>query len=198
MRRMSFPDTPTSYTNTPAAPLGHPSTWPAPSPVAAPPAKRRAVPVVVASLVVLALVGAAVYVLGRDPKAAPPPSVAASSASFTASGALVLKRGEFSWNSAADPTCQGLNGYSDLRAGTQVTVTDASGKKLAIGVLAKGNAGDFSTEADGTQRAASCSLPFAVSGVPRGVGPYGIEISHRGVQNYNEAQLDSGVILGFS
>lgn len=199
---MSFPEHDTPAAPQDAAPIGHPSAWPAPRPVDVRPPKRRA-PVVAAVLVVLAVVAAgsiAIYLLGR-PKATAPTSAttsASASATFTASGELLLKRGEFSWNSAADPTCQGLNGYSDLQGGAQVTVTDASGKKLALGILAKGIAGDFSTEADGTQRAGSCALSFAVTDVPKGVGPYGIEISHRGIQNYTETVLAAGVILRFN
>ncbi|UWZ37477.1 hypothetical protein Drose_04130 [Dactylosporangium roseum] len=126
------------------------------------------------------------------------PAAASASAAFTAAGDLVLHRGEFTWNSAQDPTCQGMGGFSDLRGGTQVVITDAGGKKLAVGALAAGRAGDFSTNADGTQRAGSCTLAFAVPGVPRGVGPYGVEVSHRGVQTYSEERLDAGIILGFS
>lgn len=200
MRLMSFPghDIPAQG----AAPVGHPSTWSAHQADQAAPPKRRTVPIIAGVLGVLALVvgtGVTVNLLSRT-QAAAPASVAASpsAATLTASGTLLLKRGEFSWNSAADPTCQGLGGYSDLRAGTQVVVTDAAGKKLAVGALVAGRAGDFSTESDGTQRAGSCSLSFAVSGVPRGVGPYGVEVSHRGVQNYNETELDRGVMLGFN
>jgi hypothetical protein len=195
MRAMSFPahDSP---------PLGHPATWKPPAPVDVKPPKRRSALIVAAALGVLALIagtGLAVYLLGR-PDAATPATApsASSSAPFTAAGTLHLKRGEFSWNSVQDPTCQGLGGYSDLRAGTQVLVTDATGKKLAVGALAAGRAGDFTTDSDGTQRVGSCALDFAVAGIPRGVGPYGIEVSHRGVQNYTEAQLDRGVTLGFN
>jgi hypothetical protein len=197
MRRMSFPEhTPASPQG--GAPFGHPSTWPAPQSVAAAPPKRRMVAIILAVAGVLALVagtGVTVYLVTRPSSNVPAAAASPSAAAFTAAGTLLLKRGEFSWNSAADPTCQGLNGFSDLRGGTQVTVTDAAGKKLAIGVLANGRAGDFTTDSDGAQRAASCALSFAVTGVPRGVGPYGVEISHRGVQNYNEAQLDAGVTL---
>lgn len=199
---MSFPERDTPAPPQDAARFGHPSTWPAPQPIEALPAKRRTAPIVGAVLGVLVLVaaaGIAVYLLGRPDATAPSAVPSASSdATFTAAGTLHLDLGQFSWNSVQDPTCQGLNGYSDLRGGTQVLVTDATGKKLAVGALAAGRTGDFTANSDGTQRAGACSLDFAVPGIPRGVGPYGIEVSHRGVQNYTEAQLDRGVTLGLS
>lgn len=191
MRRMSFPE----HTPTPArdaAPFGRPSTRPESQPATP---RRRTGLIIGAVAGVLVLVvgtGVTIHLLTR-PDATTPAAAPASAAAFTANGSLLLKRGEFSWNSAADPTCQGLNTFSDLRGGTQVVVTDAGGKKLAVGVLAKGTAGGFVTDSDGTQRAMSCSLPFSVPGIPRGVGPYGVQVGQRGVQTYDETRLDAGV-----
>lgn len=46
-------------------------------------------------------------------------------------------------------------------------------------------------------RASTCAMPFKVSGVPRGVGPYGVEVAHRGVLRYDEGHL-AVLRLGFS
>lgn len=192
LRRMTSPDSSTAaLSSTPA----HPATGPR---------DRKRVGLLAGAaagvLVLMAGTGVAVYLLSRPAESAPS-AIAASSApaTFKITGTLHLKQGEFSWNSTSDPTCQGLNGYADLRAGAQVTVTDAAGKKLAVGALYKGLAGDFTTNTDGSQRASSCELPFDVDGIPSGVGPYGVEVSHRGVQTYSEAQLTSGrpLTLGF-
>jgi hypothetical protein len=124
-------------------------------------------------------------------------SSAAAPAAITVIGAVTLQRGQFVWNSQA-AGCQGLSGFADIRPGTQVTVTDASGKVVAVGSLDQGTAEGI-TEEGGLSRATSCSLPFKVSGVPRGAGPYGVEVSHRGVLHYPERDLDTQALtLGFS
>lgn len=129
------------------------------------------------------------------------PAAVSASASPTAgmleaTGVIVLNRGQFVWHSTGDPTCEGLNGFADIRAGTQVAVTDASGKALAVDELEQGVALDITTEADGMHRAASCELRFKVTAIPPGVGPYGVEVGHRGVTRYDEHDLAT-LRLGF-
>lgn len=182
--------------------FGHPSTWPA-QPLAvdapAPQRPRRAglIAAAVAGVVVLmAATGVTVWLLTR-PDAAPTPAAAAPGSSaatlnpVTVAGELVLQRGQFAWQSAADPTCWGLNGFSDLAAGAQVTVTDAGGKVLVVGSLQRGVAEGIATDG----RATTCSLRFELGGVPGGVGPYGVEVAHRGVVRFNEGELVASVTL---
>ena len=77
-------------------------------------------------------------------------------------------------------SCQGASGYSDIRAETQVTVSDAGGKVLAAGQLKSGSW-------DG---AYSCVFGFSVSGLPD-ADLYQVEVSHRGKLVYSRQDLDS-------
>jgi hypothetical protein len=88
----------------------------------------------------------------------------------------------------ADCDASGTPGYSDMVAGTQVVVYDAGGKQLAIGTLGPG-----------TTQAGACTFPFTIGGVPSGVGPYSVEVSHRGKIAFTEAQAgDVELTLGDS
>jgi len=80
--------------------------------------------------------------------------------------------------------CYGTGGYGDIREGAAVTVTDAAGTTIALGSV---------TGSQYTPR--GCLLTFAVAGVPSGEGFYGVEISHRGVVQFDEAALRVGVEL---
>lgn len=79
--------------------------------------------------------------------------------------------------------CSGERGYSDLRAGAQVTVYDASGKAIALG-----NVND-SQRKDGR-----CTLSFVVADVPGGQGIYEVEVAHRGKVRYDEERAKSGTV----
>jgi hypothetical protein len=126
-----------------------------------PPRKRRTgliVGLVVAAVVVL--VGAGVVVLGLTGHT--PISVPGVSRGFQVRGMLTVAN------------CDSL-GYDDIQAGTEVTITDESGKVLAVGKLNGG--------------AAHCNFPFVIDNVPPGEKFYGITISHRGTLHYTEAQM---------
>lgn len=177
--------------------FGHPSTWQAPAEQLPPAPRPRRVGLIAAlaagALVLMAATGVGVWLVTRPTTTAPAPG--ASAATLTAWGSVVLQRGQFVWQSAADPTCQGLNGFSDLAAGTQVKVTDAAGKSLAVGALGRGVAEGITTEG-GMDRATTCTMPFEVPGVAAGVGPYGVQLGQRGVLRYAEGQLTS-LRIGF-
>lgn len=74
--------------------------------------------------------------------------------------------------------CAGSGGYSDMQPGAGVTVTDGTGKILAIGEL-------------GVSAGAShfCVFGFHVDDVPK-ADFYKIEVSHRGAITYSFARLD--------
>lgn len=193
MPGMSFPDTPHSTepqqveASEAAAPTGRPD---------APRPKRSGIAAlaIVGVLVLMAGTGLGVWHATRPDAtkpAAPAPSV------LDVAGTVTLKLGQFTWNSVGEPTCQGWQGFADVAAGAQVTVTDASGKTLAVGAVGAGTAQGITTLTDGSHRADSCLLPFKVAGVARGVGPYGVEVSHRGVLRYNEGDL-AALKLGFN
>jgi hypothetical protein len=82
-------------------------------------------------------------------------------------------------------TCRGGGGFDDLREGTQVVVTDAAGKTIALGQLGAGS----------WKRNVGCIFLFTVPDVPAGEKFYGLEISHRGRVQYTAAQLAAPVEL---
>lgn len=166
---------------------------------------RRGRPALIAAAVVgvlalMAATGIAVWFISRPspatnataPRAQPPPAN-----SREAVGTVVLRYSQFSWNGLADHTCQGWKGFADITGGAQITITDASGKALAIGALERGTAtGITSSDVNGLPRAEICTLPFKVPGITPGVGPYGVQIAHRDVVRFDESRL--GIIsLGF-
>ncbi|GAA2454117.1 hypothetical protein [Streptomyces macrosporus] len=82
--------------------------------------------------------------------------------------------------------CSGDNGYEDLDAGTEVTVTDASGTVVAAGSLEPGEVADY-----------TCVFTFTVDDIPAGSKLYRVEVSHRGALTHTEAELREGE-LSFS
>lgn len=105
-------------------------------------------------------------------------------------GYLELGLGQFTWQSVDDPTCFGINGFDDLRGGTPITVTDASGKAIIVGALDTGRA--FGISGD---HADSCRLTFSIMKVPAGRGPYGLTVSHRDAGHFNESDFANAVEL---
>lgn len=83
-------------------------------------------------------------------------------------------------------TCTGTNGFEDIRGGTPVTVYDPTGRAIASGVLDPG------------AMVGGCEFQFTVKSVPVGLVFYGIEVSHRGVTRYPEADLKTAVELSLS
>ncbi|GAA2180975.1 hypothetical protein GCM10009785_13990 [Brooklawnia cerclae] len=78
-------------------------------------------------------------------------------------------------------SCTGYDGYSDIGEGTQVKVSDASGKVIAIGDLSSGTARDNYPQLQGTD-----ACEFMISAVVPVTGDdiYGIEVGSRGVVNF--------------
>lgn len=178
---MSFPDTPTHVHHAFSAP-------PVP-----PPGRRKTGLVIGAAAAVIALMagtGVGVWLLTRPAATAAP----GPAGTFVIDGLVRLTEG-FTWQSQTDQRCWGIGGYADIAGGAQVTVMDAGGRKLAVGKLDTGGAEGIKTDG----RASSCVLKFKITGVPAGVGPYGVEVSQRGVNSYTETELTKTVLtLGFS
>lgn len=83
------------------------------------------------------------------------------------------------WPGEANTPCATTDGFSDIAPGTQVVITDAASKTLALGRLEVGTR-------DGV---GGCSFAFTVPGVPLGQQFYGIEVSHRGRLQYTADQV---------
>ncbi|WP_166026330.1 hypothetical protein [Streptomyces chilikensis] len=86
----------------------------------------------------------------------------------------------------AGEICSGTGGYSDIDFGTQVTVTDADGTLVAMGLLSLGEKTD-----------AGCEFPFTVDDITPGSKFYTVEVSHRGGLTQTEEDLRAGS-LAFS
>lgn len=82
--------------------------------------------------------------------------------------------------------CEMSGGYSDIKSGAQVVVTDAGSKTLALGALGPGKL--LLPNNDDTPLykwvARRCVFPFSVANVPAGQQFYGVEVSHRGRVQY--------------
>ncbi|MCE0766287.1 hypothetical protein LWC35_25780 [Pseudonocardia kujensis] len=79
-------------------------------------------------------------------------------------------------------TCSGSGGYSDIHAGTGVTIANASGAVVATGALATGRASSPTT----------CDFAFTVPDVPAGEDFYQVTVSHRGTLTSSADELRSG------
>ncbi|MEV1245104.1 hypothetical protein [Nonomuraea sp. NPDC049750] len=143
------------------------------------------------ALVVLAAVAAVLIVVSPGTEAERPTSLASQAAApqasapqalpslFSATGVLILKITPDSVEFGDHPACSGKGGYSDIGQGTQVVVTDAAGKTVALGKLGTG-----------LHEERGCTFRFAIT-VPPGGQFYGIEVSHRGRVQYAAYELDS-------
>lgn len=83
-------------------------------------------------------------------------------------------------------SCEGKGGYDDLVPGTQVLVTDSSGRNIGLGSLDAGVSGLYGE---------SCAFTFRVPDVPSDGGVYSVEVGHRGALNFSEGDASS---LAFS
>lgn len=169
----------------------------APAPVSpalasTPPAARGrnglATVVVVLAVLLVVAAGIATWALTRGSDS--PPAVAstasASAGTLPIAGTLVLVNSSGVLN-IDNEHCQGMGGYQDIRPGTSITVTDATGTTIGVGSLLQGLM-------IGSGATRTCSFPFAVE-VPAGKSFYGVEIAHRGRVNFPEADLRKPVQL---
>ena len=79
-------------------------------------------------------------------------------------------------------TCSTYGGYSDITAGTSVTVRDASDSIVGIGSLSAGSS-----------NSGSCVFTFSVPDVPDS-SFYSIEVSKRGALTYSAEDVETGNI----
>ncbi|MCP2327604.1 hypothetical protein HDA40_006111 [Hamadaea flava] len=148
-------------------------------------------PLIVGTLVVLfAISGGIAFAIVKFAGSATPQASASPAAptAFMLAGTMVLSPSEFGWT--RDPwNCWGRGGYDDIREGTQVVVTDADGKTVAVGQLGKGE-----PKAESTR----CEFVFLIAAVPEGSQFYAVEVAHRGKVQYPRAELNSAITLSFN
>jgi hypothetical protein len=122
--------------------------------------------------VLLAAAAVGAYLLGG--KAAD-----AGTQPIAAEGDLRLAGGQYSYSGQ---TCAGKGGYSDVRGGTQVVVTDAAGKAIAVTALATGRLFSFDNQTT------ECVFDFETT-VPGGHTFYGVAVGKRGAVQYSATEL---------
>lgn len=110
-----------------------------------------------------------------------------TAASFTLGGTFTLQVGAFEND---NPTCKGLDGYSDIAGGTPVVVADETGKTIAVGQLDTG----VPQGSNPSVQASSCDFSFSVT-VPDGRPFYSVTVSHRGTQTYSTAKAHLPIAL---
>lgn len=111
-----------------------------------------------------------------------------SDSTITVHGSVTLSTGSF-LNLGA--SCSADGGFSDISAGTAVTIGDQTGAIIAVGQLEPGR---ITQDASGT--ALLCSFGFDVQ-VPGGRAEYTVTVSHRGTQVVSPAQTrDVELTLG--
>lgn len=134
----------------------------------------------VGALTIVVITGL-VFVATNGDKGTPTRS-AATLQDFTVTGTFTLyDYGSIDHGSA---TCWGTGGYSDIAAGAQVRISNASGKIVAVGELEPSS-----------YQTGECEFSFEVTSVPKGEKYYEIEISHRGALTYSEAEMQEELAL---
>jgi hypothetical protein len=101
-----------------------------------------------------------------------------STSTFTASGTLTLE--DASFLDQVGTECTGSDGYDDIAAGAQVVIYDSTNKILKVGALSDGSLS--------TTGAGFCVFTFSVPGIKSGVGPYSVQVSHRGEISFNQSE----------
>lgn len=104
---------------------------------------------------------------------------AETSAPFSTDGTLTLADAGAGLESG--DVCSGTGGYDDIDLGTQVTVTDADGTLVAMGMLLFGE-----------KTAAGCEFAFTVDDITPGSKFYTVEVAHRGGLTQTEDALRTG------
>jgi len=108
---------------------------------------------------------------------------------MTVSGVLVLTDQSSGIQVGQDgSTCTGTGAFQDITGGATVNITDAGSATVGLGAL---DAGRYDTTK-------GCVFPWKISGVPGGKGFYGIEVAHRGIVKFPEAEVRKPVSLTLS
>lgn len=104
---------------------------------------------------------------------------------MTVAGAVAF--GDEDW-----PTCTSPAGYSDVIQGGTVTVTDPAGKVVGLGSLGEGQTVRGSDA--GSTDDDHCVFSLEAE-APGGLKFYGVEVGHRGVVQFAEADLAGPIRL---
>lgn len=155
-------------------------------------ARRRAAPllIAIAAAAIVAAVGIGAYAWTRD-RTDQPATTVGNAATITIVGKLRLDDASAGWK--VNQPCHALStGFADVAEGAQVTVTNPAGTVVGLGKLGGGVIEVHPVYGD---PAKVCSFPIRVTGVPAGLGRYGVEVAHRGVVRFNEVDLAQPITL---
>lgn len=156
----------------------------------------------VAVLVLAAGVGIGVGLGGHGSGSAPSAAASSSSAEplnlfgsvtipFLGSDLLAPQAADPNVGATGSPiigdSCVAEGGFTDISAGTAVTIGGPDGKTLAVAALEAGKV----TGSAGSP--AQCTFDFDAN-VPDGLSEYTVTVSHRGTQVFSEEQARSGGI----
>ena len=120
------------------------------------------------------------------------------SGTFTATGVVALK---YSAKATSGDGCTGAigkehYGYSDIRAGTTLTVRGDDGSTVATGHLGPGTLVDTPHNLAARPGTQDCDFPFSIKNIPSGDEPYFVEVGdQRGGIEFTEEEADSLKVL---
>lgn len=137
-----------------------------------PPPKRRGplLPWAIAGVAVLVAIAAVIWGVTRG-------GSGTTGGKFAVHGTLKLVGDHLA---IGGQPCFGTSGYDDIAVGASVVIYDAAGKQLVIGALGGGTSNQPGS-------LGVCTFTFDISGVPAGVGPYSIEVTHRGKVPFDQS-----------
>lgn len=115
------------------------------------------------------------------------PSPAATA--FVVNGSITVPG--MSETGSDDEVCAAREGFDDIAVGGQVTVSDASGKTIAIGTVGRGGF---------VKASVSCRFLFSVLDVPLGEKFYGVHVGKgpRGIVQFTRAEMQAGPELSLT
>lgn len=150
------------------------------------PKRRTALWIALAGIAVLLVAGAVgAYALGGE---------AAEPGSITVTGQLELTGSGIAFGDTTGE-CVGDGGYDDLHEGTQIVITDAAGKTIAVGALGEGKPDALAGTINPKPK--YCAFQFEIT-APGGHDFYGVAIGKRGSVQYAASTLAKPLRLSLS
>lgn len=142
-------------------------------------------------LLFLAILSVGCSEIRRDPDSAVVPSpTTAENATKTLTGSFEIR--DLAYQEQAGGPCSGSDGYSDIDAGTAISIKNGSGQLIAVGSLGAGvrvATPDAEQYMVGGRIQTYCVFPIEVKGIPVS-DFYQIEVGRRGVLPYTREALE--------
>jgi Protein of unknown function (DUF2510) len=140
----------------------------------------------------LILVGAAVVLWGSLRHDSP----GTNATTFRTTGTVTVDGSTLMDRAVNGNECITTGGFDDIRAGTQVVLSDDAGETLVIGELEAGVLVGVREGHDGFLEGPwPCSFTFTLEGIPDIDGYYTLTVGQRGDLKYSRSQLDEPLSL---